>query len=280
MGKTSRRGSGGSSTGQPPKDRAQGGRTTTSTVKTAPATPGGPNRQVRKEEARKQREAIQRKMSRRSWLRWVGVAAVVALIGVAVAGVVVYQAGATSRAIKAAGCGTVQTVPKYKTNPALDRTHIAPQGSPVTTPPPLSSYSSTPPASGPHMPTPLNAGVYPTPPDVYATIHSLEHAAVIVWYRPGATGGELSKIQNTYRNLPSGDHVIVAPYNYPTAGAAGRLPAGKQMVLVAWHRMQACGQVSMAAAQDFVAHYRVTTGSTPTSAYKGEAPEAGSRLGI
>jgi hypothetical protein len=272
MGKTGRRGSGGSSTGQPPKGRAQGGRTSTPTVKTAPATPGGPNRQVRKEEARKQREAIQRKMSRRTWLRWVGLGAVVALIGVAVAGAVVYQSGAASRAIKAAGCGPVQAVPPYKTNPALDRAHIDPKGQQVTTPPPLSTYSSTPPASGPHMPTPQAAGVYRTPPDVYATIHSLEHTAVIVWYRPGASGGDLSKIQNTYRNAPSGDHVIVAPYSYPSEGAAGQLPAGKQMVLIAWHHMRTCGQVSLAAVNDFVAHYRVTTHSAPTSAYKGDAP--------
>jgi hypothetical protein len=48
-------------------------------VAVAPATPDGPNRKVRKEEARRQREAIQRKASRRKFYRW-GVAALVVLV--------------------------------------------------------------------------------------------------------------------------------------------------------------------------------------------------------
>ena len=37
------------------------------------------------------------------------------------------------------------------------------------TAPPLSQYPTIPPASGPHDPTPLPAGVYDRPPDIYAT---------------------------------------------------------------------------------------------------------------
>ena len=32
--------------------------------------------------------------------------------------------------------------------------------------------------------------------------------------------------------------MIVAPYDYPDQGAAGTLPAGTQMALVAWHNVQ------------------------------------------
>jgi hypothetical protein len=56
-------------------------------VAVAPASPDGPNRKVRKEDARRQREALQRKASRRKLYRW-GVAAVI-VIAVAVTGTLV-----------------------------------------------------------------------------------------------------------------------------------------------------------------------------------------------
>ena len=110
------------------------------------------------------------------------------------------------------------------------------------------------------------------PPDVYRTIHSLEHGTVIVWYAPGLASSDLQKITAFYRSF---DHVIVAPYSYPDQGSAGRLPAGKQMVLVAWHHLQACGQPSLAVVKDFVASYRTPTGVIRPNGYKGDAPEAG-----
>jgi hypothetical protein len=175
---------------------------------------------------------------------------------------------------EAAGC-SIQVTKPY--NPATnDRAHIG--GGTVTTPPPLSSYASTPPASGPHDPTPLAAGVYADPPGIYHTIHSLEHGAVIIWYTPGLQSSELTRIQTFYSDPANNDHVIVAPYNYPDQGAAGRLPAGKPIVLVAWHHVQTCTQVSLAAVQDFVKHYRLTTGQTPSLGYRGDAPEPGSPI--
>jgi len=56
-------------------------------VAVAPASPDGPNRKVRKEDARRQREALQRKASRRKFYRW-GVAAVI-VVAVVVTGVLV-----------------------------------------------------------------------------------------------------------------------------------------------------------------------------------------------
>jgi hypothetical protein len=52
-------------------------------VAVAPASPDGPNRKVRKEEARRQRESLQRKAARRKFYRW----GIVALIVVVAAGV-------------------------------------------------------------------------------------------------------------------------------------------------------------------------------------------------
>ena len=250
------------------------GGSTAPAVKPAPSTPGGPNRLVRKEEARRQREAIRRRMARRRFLQRAGI---VALVVVVVAAVGFYVALKPS-ASKAAGCGSVQTVAPY--NPiTLDRAHINSAGQ-VKTPPPLSKYRSHPPTSGPHELDPLNAGVYTTPPDVFRTIHSLEHAAVIIWFAPSAANSSaLQKIESFYRQAPNNDHVIVAPYNYPAQGAFGSLPAGKQMVLVAWHHMEQCKSLSLDAAKSFVAAYRVPGGSTVLPAgYKGDAPEAGSAI--
>jgi hypothetical protein len=117
----------------------------------------------------------------------------------------------------------------------------------------------------------LDAGVYQDPPPLDQAIHSLEHASVIVWYAPSAgSNAEVVKIQSFALESNERDHLIVAPYNYPQPG--GQLPAGKQMVLVAWHHMMTCNTPSLAAAFGFIHAYRVTS-SCNTSAYKGDAPE-------
>jgi hypothetical protein len=177
-------------------------------------------------------------------------------------------------AMQTAGCSSVQTIKPYPND--HDRTHIG-SGSDVPTPPPLSSYPSTPPVSGPHDQVPLPAGVYSDPPDVYRMIHSLEHAAVIIWYAPGNTSDELATLQTFFEKANEKSKVIVAPYDYLDQGAAGKLPAGKQMVLVAWHHMQTCSQVSLPVAYDFVAHYRSPT--PKGESYKGDAPEPQAAIG-
>jgi hypothetical protein len=50
------------------------------------------------------------------------------------------------------------------------------------------------------------------------------------------------------------------------------------MVLVAWHRYQACDHANLAVAQDFVKLYRTPTGITQPPGYKGEAPEPGRQI--
>ncbi len=235
----------------------------------------------RREEARRYREALRRKAVRRRYIR----NGAYALIAVAVIGALVYSATrpkhgpavtAQERTLlrqadsqsKAAGCGPVQTIPPYSGAP--DQTHI---GAQVASPPPLSSYSSTPPASGPHDSSPLGAGLYSSPPPVYSAIHSLEHGAAIVWYDPSASGAALDTVTSFFDDPVNQDHVIVAPYDYPDQGSAGKFPAGKQMVLVAWHHTQACSGLSLAVAFDFVAHYRFPPPAGVS--YRGDAPEQG-----
>jgi hypothetical protein len=173
----------------------------------------------------------------------------------------------------AAGCGRVQTVPPFSPE-GLDRAHIG--GPDMPTAPPLASYPSVPAASGPHNPVPLGAGVYADPPPVDRTIHSLEHAAVVIWYSPvGASdtrqADELALLQTFFDKPTERTKVIVAPYDYPTQGSAGVLPSPVTMALVAWHHVQQCQRISLPVAFNFVVHYRFPP---PDGAkYLGSAPE-------
>jgi hypothetical protein len=251
------------------------GRTQTKLPKPAPATEGGPNRLQRKEEARRQREALQRKMARRKAFRMVGIVVAVLILVAAVTGGIVFARSLSKNPFVEAGCGPVQTTPAYPG--ATDRTHIGP-GSAVKTPPELSSYPTVPPASGPHLTQTLKEGVYETPPDLYMGIHSLEHGTVEFWYAPTANPVDVGMISDFYSDSANNNHVIVAKYSYPDQGTAGQLPAGKQMVMVAWHRLQVCTHASLKAAQEFARFYRFPAGGPRPPDYRGVAPEAGGAI--
>jgi Protein of unknown function (DUF3105) len=236
-------------------------------VRVQPAEPGGPNRQARKEEARRQREAIRRRQARRRFYR-IGVVVLAVLVAAAAITLVAVRSHkSTTKVLATAGCGAVQTTQAY--SGGLDRAHIGSQGAngTVQTAPALSTYPSRPPASGPHDGTPEDAGVYTDPPPVYKTIHSLEHGAVVIWYSPTAPASLVGQLTSYFNSL-NDDHIIVAPFNYPDQGAAGKLPAGKQMVMVAWHHIQACGKVSVDAAKTFVHTWKNSS----------SAPEAGASI--
>jgi len=244
------------------------------TVKPAPFEPGGPNRPARKEEARRQREALQRKMARRRWYRLGAALLAVAVVAAGIAWFVLTRPDPAA----AAGCTAVRTTKPFKgaDGTDLDRAHIGSDTGPAVMPP-LSQYPSIPPASGPHNPTPLTAGVYDTPPNLDQAIHSLEHGAVIIWYSPTVPDSQLQELRTFVQGDP--DHLIMAVYDYPKEGQLGELPAGRSMALVAWHHVQLCNQVSLDVAENFVRDFRVKTNQAPPPGYpKDGAPEPGAPL--
>ena len=243
----------------------------------------------RKEQARREREALQRRLASKKRKRTL--AAVVVGGGVAVAALAVafLPSGAGSiptpdqllqrsaQAGEAAGCGDVTTTPPF--DPAdQDRTHIGGGGG---VGPPLSTYPTIPPASGPHAEVPLPAGVYDTVglSELYRSIHSLEHGAAVIWYDQTAPANRVAELVAFYdRRLQDAqvgqDRVIVAPYDFASPG--GVLPDGSQMALVSWHRLRTCASVDLAVAFDFTSQH-----SFPTSQgrdYLGEAPQPGAAI--
>jgi hypothetical protein len=232
----------------------------------------------RKEEARRQRVELHRKMERSKRNRRIAMGLVVVLV-VGAGAYAVFRPkpaeadpqellAAAPQATRSAGCGPVQDVGPFQPK-SQDRAH-------VTAAVQLSQYPSVPPASGPHNPIPYGAGVYDTPPPIDRVIHSLEHGAAIVWYSPDASGAELDEIKAFYDRAEVGSRVIVAPYDYPDQGEAGTLPAGSQMALVAWHHVQTCARPNLAAAFGFTSSYAAPPfGQRP---YKGSAPEAGANF--
>lgn len=238
----------------------------------------------RREDARRQRLEIERRIARSRKNRWIALGVAVAVV----AGVGVYLvvrpkpkeitpqsllAAATTEST-AAGCTAVKDVGPYQPE-SEDRLHIGTTAA-AQTMPPLSSYASIPPASGPHNPTPLSHGVYDSPPPIDQTIHSLEHGAAIIWYAPDASGPELDEIKSFFRKADVGSRVIVAPYDYPDQGVAGKLPGATQMALVAWHHVETCTSVNLAAAFGFTAHYMFP--AFGNEQYKGDAPEPGGTM--
>jgi hypothetical protein len=242
------------------------------------STDGRTTKAERREQARRERFELRRKMARAKRNRRIGIVVTALLVAGVVAFVVTRPSSSLAspeellsqapQAKQAAGCGPVEDVGPFQPRDR-DRAHLA-DPSQV---PPLSEYPSVPPASGPHDPIPLSHGVYETPPPIYRVIHSLEHGAAVVWYSPDASGTELDDLKEFYQDADVGARVILAPYDYPDQGDGGRLPAGTQMALVAWHHVERCAGVSLAAAFDFSSQYAAPPfGSRP---YLGDAPEAG-----
>jgi hypothetical protein len=250
-----------------------------------------PTKAERKEQARLDRERIRREMAKRRRRRWVGIALVIiAVAGVGVAGVLVNRSAdlpdpasllsQATGAAEAAGCAQTEVIGPYLgvADPSApgfaDQTHLDPTGA-FPALPALETYPSVPPTSGPHDPSPLRFGVYSTPPPIERVLHSLEHGAVAIWHAPDAAPDEITRITDFFERTDAavgGSKVIVAPYDYPDQGAAGRLPNGVGMALVAWHRLQTCASPSLPVAFDFTARLASAPNDVDV-AYEGEAPE-------
>ncbi len=146
-------------------------------------TPSSRPSRARLEELQK----AQRTRERRTRLVWIGaVATVVLVIG---------------------GLVTFAVLHENANKPTLDavRTFKVGRGH-VTTP---VAYEQSPPVGGDHNPVWLNCGVYDQPVPNELAVHSLEHGAVWVTYRPDLPADQ---VQTLVDSVPD-DYMVVSPYD-------------------------------------------------------------------
>ncbi|MQA93312.1 MAG: DUF3105 domain-containing protein [Streptosporangiales bacterium] len=70
-------------------------------------------------------------------------------------------------------------------------------------------YAQTPPVGGDHDPTWQNCGVYDKQLRNENAVHSLEHGAVWITYRPGLPAAQLNKLKQI---VQSNDYTLLSPY--------------------------------------------------------------------
>lgn len=70
-------------------------------------------------------------------------------------------------------------------------------------------YPQNPPAGGDHAATPLTCGIYDQPVPNENAVHSLEHGALWITYRPGLSADQLATLD---RLVKGNDHRLLSPY--------------------------------------------------------------------
>jgi len=104
-------------------------------------------------------------------------------------------------------------------------------------------YPQTPPVGGPHAPLPLNCGMYPAPVPAENAVHSLEHGAVWITYRPDLPAVQVKRL----RDIVSGrSHLLLSPFPL--------LPS--PVVVSAWGRQLRLGSAWDSRLPTFIRVYR------------------------
>ncbi|MGE5292607.1 MAG: DUF3105 domain-containing protein [Micromonosporaceae bacterium] len=154
-----------------------------------------PSAKVSKRRARERLARIRAKQRRRARHRNILISAAVALP----VAVLIAAAG-----LALAFHGDAPGVSGVRTFSGLSRAHTV---SPVR-------YTQQPPAGGPHNPVWLNCGIYPRPVPDGSAVHSLEHGAVWITYRPDLPATAVSQLQHLVRGEPvrAREYAILSPY--------------------------------------------------------------------
>lgn len=138
-------------------------------------------------------QAEQRRAERRRNVAIIGTAAVVAIVLVGTAGLAVV------RDQKSTGPAAGSSISGLKTYPGLTRFHVET----------AVNYPQTPPVGGNHAPVWTNCASYPAPVQDAQAVHSMEHGAVWITYRPGTPA---KQVQTLNAFADSNGFVLVTPY--------------------------------------------------------------------
>ena len=104
------------------------------------------------------------------------------------------------------------------------------------------SYSQSPPVGGKHSGVWQNCGIYDTPVQNETAVHSLEHGAVWLAYRPDLSAADVEAVRSFARQH---SHVLVSPYEGIT----------ESVVATAWGKQLRLESVSDPLLAAFVAKY-------------------------
>jgi hypothetical protein len=110
-------------------------------------------------------------------------------------------------------------------------------------------YTETPPMGGPHNVVWQNCAIYDEPIHNEHGVHSLEHGAVWLTYRPGLPADQLQ----TLKNLAADDYMLLSPYpGLPHA-----------VVASAWNHQLALERADDTSLRAFIAEYKNNPDTTP-----------------
>lgn len=160
-------------------------------------------REDRRQRAAKMQSEQKARERRRAVALWVSITAVVAVMAVAVAVVIVRDRSSRP---------TLDAVATY----TVTQGHVQ---TPVT-------YAQSPPAGGEHAPVWLNCGTYEASVPNENAVHSMEHGAVWVTYRPDLPAAQVAMLRE---KLPS-TYAVLSPYKGLTAPVVASA-WGKQLPL-------------------------------------------------
>ena len=111
------------------------------------------------------------------------------------------------------------------------------------------TYAETPPMGGPHNAAWQTCGIYTAPIDNEYAVHSLEHGAVWITYRPDLPAADVQRLQA----LASDDYMLLSPYP--------GLPA--PVVASAWNLQLPLRGAADPRLPQFIRRYKNNPGTTP-----------------
>jgi hypothetical protein len=120
------------------------------------------------------------------------------------------------------------------------------------------AYSLTPPVGGPHFGTWMNCGVYTRPVPSERAVHTLEHGAVWITYRPSLSSSDvatLTALVLKQSTLSSNRYLDLSPW------ASEDLPS--PIVISAWGHQLKIDTAADARLQRFIDAFRAKKGVTP-----------------
>ena len=174
--------------------------------------------------------AEQQRKSRHRTLLIVGVAGVLVLSLIGATTFLLLRDQGQKSQLAAAANAPIPGVQEY---PNLSRNHV---DGPVT-------YPQTPPVGGDHSAIWMSCGVYPAPVKTEEAVHSLEHGAVWVTYRPDLSADQVSVLAGVVSKYPYG---LLSPFP----------GLDSPVVASAWGLQLKLPSASDSRLQEFVAKYQ------------------------